>query len=227
MKVRTLVFVGIASVAMALFALACSGGSGDPAPANPSPTIEATLPPTDEPVATPTTEPTSTVVPSPTTPAVPPPSANPVPGSCLVLEEQYCGLGERIVWQEAPVASARDWIAFRRLPAGVAIFSPRDDGVTSGTQGSTMNPAAAHVVVNPGTNPSAPAFGAQGDLTLTPAAQPPSVTKGAVLAYVQDTGVRLLDDYNLVVTFIRFDPSQARWVTDEDTIGRLFPYFAP
>ncbi|OHA53214.1 MAG: hypothetical protein A2991_00760 [Candidatus Terrybacteria bacterium RIFCSPLOWO2_01_FULL_58_14] len=218
MKARTLVFLGVVGVAMALFVLACSGGKTDRAPVNPSPTIEATVVLTDEPASTATSEPTATAVPSPTAEVVAPPSANPVPGSCLILEQQYCGLGERVSWQ-APWGSTLDLLGFR-LPAGAVIFSPRDGSVSGDTGGSSaLHPNASVVgVYQPD---SYDAFQATGDLALNIRGLS-TVTAGVPLAQLQDTGIRLVGDYNLIVEFLAADDQQ-RIVTDEGTIAQLFP----
>jgi len=145
-------------------------------------------------------------------------SGTPKPGSCLVLEERYCKLAERVVWA-APDGTKMDLLGFR-LPAGAVIFSPRDGSVSGDTGGSSaLHPNASVVgVYQPD---SYDAFQATGDLALNIRGLS-TVTAGVPLAQLQDTGIRLVGDYNLIVEFLAADDQQ-RIVTDEGTIAQLFP----
>lgn len=146
-------------------------------------------------------------------------SAN-VPGSCLVLEERYCDDGERITLP-TPWGNPLEAMGFR-LPPGAAIFSPSDNLVNSATEGNFWQPDAATITVYSGSDLSATMFQAVGDFALELGAQQASTTTGTLLARMQNTGIRIEGDYDLIVIFAKPDPQES-FVADAEMLGRLFP----
>ena len=142
----------------------------------------------------------------------------PQPGSCLVLEEKYCRNAEIVEWQN-PKAQKMKLIAFR-LPSGVPIFAPLSGSIFKTNEGnSPIDPKAAVLGIYNPENPNAATFGTTGGLTFPE--DKFTAQKGDTIAYTAK-GVTVLEKYDLVFYFLKFDPEKKIWVTDEKIEQELF-----
>ncbi len=149
------------------------------------------------------------------------PRSGPEPGSCLVLEQKYCGNGKTAEWKN-PNGTTIKLVAFR-LPSGAPIFAPLSGTINKSDKGSSfISSKAAALVINDSKNPSATHFGIVGDLTFSE--NKATAEKGSVIAYAANNGVNVLGDYTLVLLFSKLDPEKKIEVVDKEMEQALFPY---
>ncbi len=179
--------------------------------------------PTPTPAPTPTPTPTPTPAPTPTLPAVQ------MPGSCLVIDEVFCGSGKVVKWIPPYGPPERYLIGFK-LPKGTKIFSPFDGYYQAPTGGKVLiNPQAkiAQVGLNSKDYISLDdvVFAAIGGIEPDPKSR--QVLKGEVIAEVSDPTFRVLPEfeYNVVFEIAKFDRNIGAGVTQIEFMKQLFPYF--
>jgi len=233
---RKFFYILVAVVGLALFAVACGGQKGgEPVTTvTPSPTVEMPSPtPTPSPTPSPTPEPIVTPEPTPE-----PPSANPVPGSCLVFEEKYCGLGRRVEF------GGYGFLAFR-LPEGAVVFTPFGGKInTSGTSLINTKAQVISICLDRGEISVADSedicFEIHGDFRVAAVQRSGSeavnvddvyfiyggeVQAGQIIALVADQGITLMGDYNVVLSFNRYSPEKHMFVPEDDLMRQFFPYW--
>ena len=160
-------------------------------PVTPEPTATATAIPsaTPAPTAVPTPTPTPTAAPTPSpTPENRPGQA----GTCLVLEQQYCNTGVRVL--------RNAYVGFR-LPPGAMLFAPFD-GWKSVSTATFLKSGGKYTRVRVFVSPDGDLEKSPLDVTFTPAVNIPTakaVKKGQVVGRVSSTTVSEAGDYNLVV----------------------------
>jgi len=160
-------------------------------PVTPEPTATATAIPsaTPAPTAVPTPTPTPTAAPTPSpTPENRPGQA----GTCLVLEQQYCNTGVRVL--------RNAYVGFR-LPPGAMLFAPFD-GWKSVSTATFLKSGGKYTRVKVFVSPDGDLEKSPLDVTFTPAVNIPTakaVKKGEVVGRVSSTTVSEAGDYNLVV----------------------------
>jgi len=160
-------------------------------PVTPEPTATATAIPsaTPAPTAVPTPTPTPTAAPTPSpTPENRPGQA----GTCLVLEQQYCNTGVRVL--------RNAYVGFK-IPAGTLLFAPFD-GWKSVSTATFLKSGGKYTRVKVFVSPDGDLEKSPLDVTFTPAVNIPTakaVKKGQVVGRVSSTTVSEAGDYNLVV----------------------------
>ena len=160
-------------------------------PVTPEPTATATAIPsaTPAPTAVPTPTPTPTAAPTPSpTPENRPGQA----GTCLVLEQQYCNTGVRVL--------RNAYVGFR-LPPGAMLFAPFD-GWKSVSTATFLKSGGKYTRVKVFVSPDGDLEKSPLDVTFTPAVNIPTakaVKKGQVVGRVSSTTVSEAGDYNLIV----------------------------
>ena len=160
-------------------------------PVTPEPTATATAIPsaTPAPTAVPTPTPTPTAAPTPSpTPENRPGQA----GTCLVLEQQYCNTGVRVL--------RNAYVGFK-IPAGTLLFAPFD-GWKSVSTATFLKSGGKYTRVRVFVSPDGDLEKSPLDVTFTPAVNIPTakaVKKGQVVGRVSSTTVSEAGDYNLVV----------------------------
>jgi len=162
-------------------------------PVTPEPTATATAIPSATPA------PTAVPTPTPTPTAAPTPSPTPTPenrpgqaGTCLVLEQQYCNTGVRVL--------RNAYVGFR-LPPGAMLFAPFD-GWKSVSTATFLKSGGKYTRVKVFVSPDGDLEKSPLDVTFTPAVNIPTakaVKKGQVVGRVSSTTVSEAGDYNLVV----------------------------
>ena len=161
-------------------------------PVTPEPTATATaiLSATPAPTAVPTPTPTPTAAPTPSpTPENRPGQA----GTCLVLEQQYCNTGVRVL--------RNAYVGFR-LPPGAMLFAPFD-GWKSVSTATFLKSGGKYTRVKVFVSPDGDLEKSPLDVTFTPAVNIPTaaaVKKGQVVGRVSSTTVNEAGDYNLIVS---------------------------
>jgi len=161
-------------------------------PVTPEPTATATAIPsaTPAPTAVPTPTPTPTAAPTPSpTPENRPGQA----GTCLVLEQQYCNTGVRVL--------RNAYVGFR-LPPGAMLFAPFD-GWKSVSTATFLKSGGKYTRVKVFVSPDGDLEKSPLDVTFTPAVNIPTakaVKKGQVVGRVSSTTVSEAGDYNLIVS---------------------------
>ncbi len=139
------------------------------------------------------------------------------PGNCLILEQKYCTQAKLTEVKEKGVTYK--YIGFH-LPAGIPLFAPMD-----GSLGKTKmdEPSPVHgfsaIVFNPN-DPVLLSFSFYGDIKFDNMITT-NVNKGDITGYTQDTGIKGLEDYNIVVTASRLNSNKDGFVTDEELLKRL------
>ncbi|HEY4476037.1 MAG TPA: hypothetical protein VI954_00795, partial [Candidatus Paceibacterota bacterium] len=150
-------------------------------PVTPEPTATATAIPsaTPAPTAVPTPTPTPTAAPTPSpTPENRPGQA----GTCLVLEQQYCNTGVRVL--------RNAYVGFR-LPPGAMLFEPFD-GWKSVSTATFLKSGGKYTRVKVFVSPDGDLEKSPLDVTFTPAVNIPTakaVKKGQVVGRVSSTTV--------------------------------------
>ena len=196
-------------------AIVCGGGKDTNSQVqNPDP--PTTLPPA-------ATEPISpTLAPAETPTLEPPPTATPESKNeapCEILPQEYCSQAEIIELDYQGVTYKN--IGFH-LPAGVPLFSPMDGNLA---KTKVSEPSHLHgflAAVNNANDPTLLAFAFYGDLGFDNMLSS-NVNEGGVIGYTQDTGIKGLGDYNIVLQVTRLNSTNDGFVTDEELLRRMFP----
>lgn len=153
----------------------------------------------------------------------------PVPGSCLVVEQKYCSLASVVEWINPNNQLVR-FIAFN-LPAGAAIFSPFDgSGGISPSARSVLNLKAttADVIkVSPQDQVPSRMFSIIGDIGNTNGSvsiDREGTAQGRIIAFVQDTGITVLNyTVVLVISIPNPDRQKGERIIDEEFMRKIMP----
>lgn len=212
--------------AFTLLSAACSPAVAKP---NKQPIQSATLTETSVPTtASPTPEPTKPTATLEPTKAPPTPTAEPTKAAtpeakkdepCNILPQEYCSQG-KLIYTKNSSGQSEIYIGFHLLP-NIPIFA--------GMSGQTGKASIAQpseftgyqlVVRDPNlSNPNAISFEIKGDLQFDNMLST-NVNEGDIIGYTQNTGVKNLGDYNVLITARRRTPNGP--VPAKDILEKLF-----
>ena len=212
-----LLLAGGAAGTLAGIAIDCGGG-GDNSPSNTGQRTETpgVLPSQTAVIETPTlTEPaTPSPKPSPTETEV-----SPTPVNCEILPQKYCSQGKLVDWTN-PLGVQWKLVTFN-LGDGTPIYAPFDGSLfqTEGP-GNLISPNAPGLSIYNPDNSTAPVFILTGDIKLND--QQYTVRKGDIIAYTQNTGIKVLDS-TIALTVTVADSATNTTKTDEGMLKQNFP----
>lgn len=201
---------------IAALAIACGGGKGTESK------VQNPDTPTPKPAATETLKlsPTPLVTETPIPPTIAPEVKKEVP--CVILPDQYCSQAELIDWTYQ--GQTYKIVGFH-LPQGVPLFSPMDGSSGKANMDQKPNTGPFHGLlagIGKPTDPSLLSFNIMGDLKFDNMLSL-DVKKGDLIAYTQDTGIRNLGNYNIIVMASQKDPNSNGFTTAEDMLRTMFP----
>lgn len=149
--------------------------------------------------------------------------AEPKAGSCLIFEEQYCSKGQ-LVETTNKQGRPEIYIGFN-LPPDVPIFSWMDGQTLKGkiNQPDSLEGLTLFIVDPKSNNTTNPVIDIKGDIRFEDMISY-NVKTGVIVAYTQNTGIKNLGNYNILIGFRQLDTKLGYPVPAEETLRKLFPY---
>ncbi|MEK7185828.1 MAG: hypothetical protein AAB675_00495 [Patescibacteria group bacterium] len=148
--------------------------------------------------------------------------SGPKPGSCLVLEQKYCGNGKIIEWK-SPTGQIFKLVAFN-LPADIPIFAPFDGQLLiTDSKKNPISPNIPMISIYNSKGPNTPIFSISGNTKIENNFNKKSaeVKKGDIIGYIQNTDIKILDN-TIVLTFTKLDSITKTFIVDEEKLLKIY-----